>query len=215
MPQQEIEQLVLNELDKDPAKRLGVQSVQHRIAHREGIHLTRCGYPLILPFYCDHHLHSSRAAVSEVMHVHDREGFELREPTAKKVFRVPKVPIGIHERWAGDGHDKLYKIGFPIWGVVDDATGKWLGAWVVPSNRMNYIVAYLFLCLVEKFGGERLSASLVITGSMMLTFTGIPLQFSTDCGPETTQLYGLVNALRYVIHTLPGRSKFANAVAFS
>ena len=25
---------------------------------------------------------------------------------------------------------------------------------------------------------------------------GIPLQFTTDCGSETTQLYGLQNALR-------------------
>ena len=91
--------------------------------------------------------------VSEIMHEHVPEGFALREPTAKKVFRVPKVPIGIHERWAGDGHDKLYKIGFPIWAVVDDATGKWLGAWVVPSNRIGEIVAYLFLCLVEKYEG--------------------------------------------------------------
>lgn len=27
----------------------------------------------------------------------------------------------------------------------------------------------------------------------------MPLQFSTDCGSETTQLYGLVNALRYLL----------------
>lgn len=88
------------------------------------------------------------------MHTHDPHAFDLREPTAKKIMRVRKVPIGIHERWAGDGHDKLYKIGFPAWGVVDDATGKWLGAWIVPSNRMANIVAYLFLCIVEKYGGQ-------------------------------------------------------------
>jgi hypothetical protein len=84
------------------------------------------------------------------MHTHDREEFDLHEPTAKRLFRVPKVPIGIHKRWAGDGHDKLYEIGFPIWAVVDDATSKWLDAWVVPSNRLNEIISYLFLCLVEK-----------------------------------------------------------------
>ena len=87
------------------------------------------------------------------MHAHDDDGFKHRDPTSKKVLRFPKVPIGIHERWAGDGHDKLYKIGFPIWAIVDDATGKWLGAWVVPSNRMGEIVAYLFLCCVEEYGG--------------------------------------------------------------
>ncbi len=64
-----------------------------------------------------------------------------------------KVPIGIHDRWSADGHDKLNHIGFPIWAIVDDATGKWLGAWVVPSNRTALIVAYLFLCTVERYGG--------------------------------------------------------------
>lgn len=87
------------------------------------------------------------------MHTHDGEAFAFRDPTSKKIFRVQKVPLGIHQRWAGDGHDKLYKIGFPIWAMVDDATGKWLRAWVVPSNRMTDIIAYLFLCLVEEFKG--------------------------------------------------------------
>jgi hypothetical protein len=150
---QNIEQIVINQLEKDPMKHHGIRTVQHKIAHDEGIHLTRC------PYYTYSFIHgieppiAVRDIVSEVMHTHAPEGFALRDPTAKKIFRVPKVPIGIHERWAGDGHDKLYKIGFPIWAVVDDATGKWLGAWVVPSNRMAKIIAYLFLCLVEKYEG--------------------------------------------------------------
>jgi len=51
----------------------------------------------------------------------------------------------------------------------------------VPSNRMGIIVGYLFLLSVEKYGG-------------------IPLQFTTDCGSETTFLFGLVNALREIFH---------------
>jgi len=77
----------------------------------------------------------------------------------RRFWCVKKVPIGIHERWAGDGHDKLYKIGFPIWAVIDDATGKWLDAWVIPSNRIGVIIGYLFLCLVEKFSSEFISLS--------------------------------------------------------
>jgi hypothetical protein len=68
-------------------------------------------------------------------------------------MRFPKFPLGPHERWAGDGHDKLYKIGFPLWAMVDDSTAKILGAWIVPSNRLGEIIAYLFLCLVEEYGG--------------------------------------------------------------
>jgi hypothetical protein len=77
--------------------------------------------------------------------MHDSDGFKLRDPTTKKIFHIQKAPIGVHEWWAGNGHDKLYRIGFPVWAIVDDATGKWLGAWVVPSNQMGDIVGYLFL----------------------------------------------------------------------
>lgn len=77
----------------------------------------------------------------------------FHDPSSKKTFQVRKFPIGTHECWAGNGQDKLYKIGFPVWAVVDDATGKWLGAWVIPSNRMGHIIRYLFLCLLELFSG--------------------------------------------------------------
>ena len=83
------------------------------------------------------------------MHEFKAEGFDHCEPRAWKILHIAKNPVGIHEHWAGDGHDKLYSIGFPIWAIVDDATSKWLGAWVVPSNRMGNIVGYL----VEKYGG--------------------------------------------------------------
>lgn len=143
-------QAILSQMDKDPARRQGVRTIQNRIAFDQSLHIPRCVFRYSYRSMNDV---SGRDFVSSVMHTHDPHAFDLREPTAKKIMRVRKVPIGIHERWAGDGHDKLYKIGFPAWGVVDDATGKWLGAWIVPSNRMADIVAYLFLCLVEKYGG--------------------------------------------------------------
>ncbi|TFY75926.1 hypothetical protein EWM64_g8088 [Hericium alpestre] len=156
------EQLVARELEDDPHQRLGIRTVQHRIAFNSGVHVRR-------------------DSVSEIMHTHVPEGFEKRMPTTTKILRHPKHPIGIHERWSADGHDKLYSIGFPVWAVVDDATSKWLGAWIVPSNRLGVIIAYCFLDVVEKF-------------------QGLPLQFTTDCGSETTKVYGLVNALRENYH---------------
>ena len=80
--------------------------------------------------------------------------FSPEEPGAASIKQGPSILIGIHERWSGDGHDKLYKIGFPIWAVVDDATGMWLGAWIIPSNWMGDVIGYLFLCLVEQYCGE-------------------------------------------------------------
>ncbi|KAJ7139308.1 hypothetical protein C8R44DRAFT_605998 [Mycena epipterygia] len=162
MTDAQVEQLVLNQMDEDTAKRWGVRTVWHKIAHDQGIILTR-------------------DTVDRIMHTHDSEAFANRDPAAKKIFRVQKFPLGIHERWAGDGHDKLYKIGFPIWMMVDDATANILKAWVVTSNRKGDIIGYLFLCLVEMYGG-------------------VPLQKTTDCGSETTLLYGIVNAIRDIFH---------------
>ncbi|KAF8967102.1 hypothetical protein BDZ97DRAFT_1903511 [Flammula alnicola] len=150
----EAEQLVLDQMDRDPAR--------HQAYGRTGQHLTR-------------------DFVMKTMQTHDSDGFDKRDPTSKRIHREPKVPIGINERWSADGHDKLYGIGFPVWAIVDDATGQWLDAWVVPSNRMGGVVLYLFLCAVEDVGG-------------------MPLQITTDCGSETTQLHAMAKALRESFH---------------
>ncbi|KAJ7161620.1 hypothetical protein C8R46DRAFT_1164479 [Mycena filopes] len=151
-------QLVLDKMDKDPAKRSGVRTIRATVAFQDGV---------ILP----------RKTVWEIMQKYDAEAFAAREPTAKRIHREKKYPIGINHRWALDGHDKLYKIGFPVYAT----TGKILKAWVVPSNRMGQVIAYLFLCLVMEVGG-------------------LPIQTTTDCGSETTLLYGVVNALRQQFH---------------
>ncbi|KAG6808530.1 hypothetical protein H0H92_003824 [Tricholoma furcatifolium] len=152
------EQLVLREMEKDLTKSSGVRTIKNNIAYNYSIHLPR-----------DY--------VRNVMHTHEPETFAKRAPSAKKIHREKKYPIGIHQRWSADGHDKLYRIGFPIWALADDATSKWLGAWVVPSNRTGAIVAYLVLETIIKF-------------------RGLPLQLTTDCGSETTIIYGIMNELR-------------------
>lgn len=89
------------------------------------------------------------------MHVQDPDGFAIREPSAsKKVFRVPLVSLGPHHEWSADGHDKLSKLSFLIWGICDKWSGKWLGLWVVPNNRLKVAIGYLYLSLVKKLGGE-------------------------------------------------------------
>ena len=131
------EQIVLDQMDKDQAKGQGVRTMKARIAFDQGIHIPR-------------------EEVSRIMHLHDPEGLEYWDPSAKRIHWEPVVAIGIHERWSGDGHDKLYSIGYPVWAVVDFATSKILGAWVVPSNRLGSTIGYLFLCLVERYKGKQL-----------------------------------------------------------
>jgi hypothetical protein len=89
------------------------------------------------------------------MRAHDPDGFATRDPLAgRKVFRVPLVSLGPHHEWSADGHDKLSNLGFPIWGIRDKWSGKWLGLWVVPNNRLKAAIGYLYLSLVKKLGGE-------------------------------------------------------------
>lgn len=137
MDHQEKVQLIIGELDKDISGSRGLDNIKACLVFL-GFHLTR-------------------DFILDVMHEFQAEGFDRRKPGARKILCIAKNPVGIHERWAGDGHDKLYSIRFPIWAIVDDATSKWLGAWVVPSNRMGNIVGYLFLTLVEKYSGMFLS----------------------------------------------------------
>lgn len=94
--------------------------------------------------------------MSEVMHDEDPEGFNLRQPCAKKIVRSAKYYTGINERWCADGHDKVKILGsgYPIYGFVDDATSKFLAIYIVPDNRTSDTAAYCFLDLVEKIGGE-------------------------------------------------------------
>lgn len=84
----------------------------------------------------------------------DPDGFAAREPTAKKVHRDVLISLGPHHEWSGDGHDKLAAIGFPIWGVRDKWSGRWLGLWVIPNNRLKESIAFLYLSLVAEYGGE-------------------------------------------------------------
>ncbi|KAJ4492555.1 hypothetical protein C8J55DRAFT_533549 [Lentinula edodes] len=113
----------------------------------------------------DQGIHLTRLYVENTMRAQDPEGFHVL------------ICIGPHQEWSGDGHDKLAGIGFPIWGVRDVWSGKWLGLWVVPNNRLKDSIAYLFLKLVHEYGG-------------------IPVQMTTDCGSELVSVYGFANALR-------------------
>ncbi|KAF7314739.1 hypothetical protein MKEN_00947900 [Mycena kentingensis (nom. inval.)] len=150
--------LILKRVEMDRARHLGPRSIWHQLKVHHGL-------------IC------RRATVEKIMHDFCEEDFAAREPTAKKVIRMNKDPEGIHEQWSMDGHDKLVKIGFGLYGFVDDSTGKILGEYVVPNNRLGDVIGYLYLDQVEKHGG-------------------CARQNLSDCGSETTVMFGIANALR-------------------
>ena len=48
----------------------------------------------------------------------DPEGFANHEPAVgKKVLCTPLVALGPHHEWSADGHNKLSKLGFPIYSI--------------------------------------------------------------------------------------------------
>jgi hypothetical protein len=104
------------------------------------------------------------------MHEVAPEGFQLRKPSAKSGGSTKKSPgslltqeaaetqaqattVGPNERWCADHHSKLSKIGMEIFGIRDKASGKWLGLWTVPNTHVKQALAYLYLCVVEAYGG--------------------------------------------------------------
>ncbi|KAG2030973.1 hypothetical protein BDR03DRAFT_936513 [Suillus americanus] len=151
-------QLVLDQLANDPRGRCGPHIMKELIVNQTG---------LMLP----------HDYIREQMMLQEPEGFVTRQPTSKKLSQKPLVVLGPHHEWSGDGHDKLTQIGFPIWGIRDVWSGKWLGIWVLPNNRLKKVITYLYLSLCHQLGG-------------------MPIQMTTDCGSETTEVYGFANALQ-------------------
>lgn len=150
-----------------------------------------------------------RGFITSEMRKQDPEGFANREPAVgKKVLRSPLIALGPHHEWSADGHDKLSKLGFPIYGIRDKWCGRWLGLWVVPNNRLKLAVAFLYLSLVKELGGvcftnvvPCLYFFFILTYSghgIDINLLGMPLQTTTDAGSETTLMFALANALRYV-----------------
>jgi len=153
-------QLVLDQMAQDPTSGRGPRTIKEGIAFDTGIHLTRDW-------------------IRDQMKMIDPDGFMLRESTAKRRHCVALIALGPHYRWSGDGHDKLKKIGFPIWGIWDVWSGKWLGLWVVPDNQLKVVIVYLYLSLVKELGG-------------------MAIYMTLDCSSETTRTYGVSTALREI-----------------
>ncbi|KAF8903183.1 hypothetical protein CPB84DRAFT_1678207 [Gymnopilus junonius] len=153
-------QLVLDQMNLDPLSRKGPNTIRENILNKTGTSLTR-------------------DFVRDEMRLHDPDGFELREPTAKKVHREQLTALGPHHEWSADGHDKLSTIGFPIWAARDKWGSQWLGLWVLPNNRWKLAIGFLYLNLIYILGG-------------------MPFQSTTDCGSETITMFGLAVALREI-----------------
>ncbi|KAJ6614416.1 hypothetical protein B0H10DRAFT_1803543, partial [Mycena sp. CBHHK59/15] len=160
LPDAEKTQLILDELAHDPLQTRGPWTVKEALdldGHKIG-----------------------RKQISRVMHDFGDEGFNKRHPHAKKkLLRTPLTSVGPDEEWSMDGHDKLNKAGFGIYGIREKWSGNWLHYRVVPSNRYAAVVGVLFLECSKKRGGLR-----------------IPVQGSSDHRSEVRDAYAYQTSLR-------------------
>lgn len=86
---------------------------------------------------------------------HFPEGFDKRSRSAvnKTAHTAILQSYGPNEQLSIDGHDKLSAIGFPIYGMRDKFSRKWMVLVAAPSNRTNLVTSYLYLKLVQTMKG--------------------------------------------------------------
>ncbi|RXK38653.1 hypothetical protein M231_04060 [Tremella mesenterica] len=148
-------------LEHDPLLKDGPSEVAHQLG-QQGIHV-------------------KRDLVRQAMLDHFNEGFDRRARNAKNKTQHLGVlhAVGPLEEVSIDGHDKLSALGFPIYGMRDKFSRRWLVLKAIPSNRVNRMTGILYLQLVQELGA-------------------VPLQLTSDCGNEVLDIYSYQNALRWV-----------------
>lgn len=97
------------------------------------------------------------------MHDFHEEGFQNRHPLAKKkkIVRQPLTAIGPDEEWSMDGHDKLNRAGFGIYGIRDKYSANFLHYRVLPSNRYAAVIGVVFLECAKIRGGSCFTLAVV------------------------------------------------------
>ncbi|KAF5340250.1 hypothetical protein D9611_007779 [Ephemerocybe angulata] len=127
-----------------------------------------------------------RSTVRSLMHKLAPHGFHLRYPGSQKV-KNPRVALwafGPYHEISADGHEKLNsqalqmgEISLAIYLYRDKWSGAILKLSVLPDCRTAAALGHVFLDLVADLGG-------------------IPMQMTTDKGPEVGWQYALQDGLR-------------------
>ncbi|KAH9838971.1 uncharacterized protein C8Q71DRAFT_746953 [Rhodofomes roseus] len=135
LPETEQTQLVVDEMERDPANANGPRWVKSTLALK-GVHIPR-------------------STVDRVMHAYAPQGFVDRHPLSRRktLVRTPLTSVGPDEEWLIDGHDKLAHAGFGIYGIVDKWGGGKLQFNVLPSNRKAKACLVVYLRCAKERGG--------------------------------------------------------------
>ncbi|CZS92464.1 uncharacterized protein RAG0_03032 [Rhynchosporium agropyri] len=99
----------------------------------------------------NHQITIPRRIVREIVLELDSTGVQSRTLDAPRLRRRFMVK-GPNRIWSLDGHDKLSKYGFQIYGIMDGYSRRILGFFVGYSNRTQIAVGKFFLHVVREFG---------------------------------------------------------------
>ena len=151
-------QAVLIELEKDPNMGRGTRRVWEDLRFH-GIELKRCA---IIPTNSWLYAQSEYSDfVRKIMVENEAEGFARRAPGQKVIKRTPLLSVGPDEEWSMDGHDKLAKAGFGVYGIRDKYSGRFLHYRILCSNRYALVVGITFLECIKKYGRTSSQSSLL------------------------------------------------------
>lgn len=187
-------QAIITAVDDDPNLTRGPRRIKEALALK-GIQVPRCVLPLLCPF-CDPFSFSCCGCsdkVTQVMQDYAREGFQQRAPGRKVIHRTALVSPGPNDEWSMDGHDKLAKLGFEIYGIRDKFSGKFLWYRVVPSNRYAAVVGVILLECIQKYKSKAYDYWF---SRCSLLSAEIPIQGSTDRGSEVRDAFSIHTTLR-------------------
>jgi hypothetical protein len=146
---------VMHKLADDANSSSGPNTIQASLA-QDGIHIPMYVFHFYILLRKYINILVYRNTIKDIMKEVNPDGFIQRDPKnkGKRKQHIGRVlTAGPHDKWAGDGHEKLKAIGFPIYGIRD-YWGKIHTICVVPNDRNEHIVDYVYLFTVAKNHGR-------------------------------------------------------------
>ncbi|TFK17219.1 hypothetical protein FA15DRAFT_711027 [Coprinopsis marcescibilis] len=183
-------------LPKDTIRNTAAGFIQKDITHGTGPHALKS-------MLQDEHIMIARDTLRLLMKEVAPEGFDLRRPGANRTLipRLPLLSLGPYQEVSADGHEKLNSqalqmgdISIPIYAYRDKWSGYIIKLVAIPDSRSAAPLAHLYLDLVAECGG-------------------IPLQLTTDKGPERGWQQSIQDALRRIFAPDVDPAVFATAMA--
>lgn len=122
-----------------------------------------------------------------------------------RLNRTPLQSLGPFREVHSDGHEKLGslalkmgEIGFAVYGYKDKWSDSILYLVLVPDSRSAAAGGHIFLDFVEDSGCKLLAIAHGLLMLINILCSGIPIQLTTDKGPEIGYQHAFMITLRYV-----------------